>query len=744
MEFGLLNQDCLWVVDEVQLMDVGLATSAQLQAFRATNAKRGFRPCATWWMSATLQPAWLRSVDTATLIDGLTTPVDRVLSIPATQRDGALWQVTKHLRRASAATVTEIAALVIAGHKELKDGTYGRITLAIVNTVDRAVELHDLIEKQKSASVDLRLIHSRFRGAERAKWRTEFLAREHCRAGVDRIIVATQVVEAGVDISAGCLVTDLAPWPSLVQRFGRAARYGGSASVIVAEQPLDEDANVLPYARVELLAARDLAVATLADGKADVAQAALEDFEASLSVSDRSTLYPYAPDHLLLRQEWDELFDTSPDLSGADLDISRFIRSGDERDCQVFWATWGEDEPSPELQPGRAALCPVSFLRVRDWLCGKGKDALKDNCRAYVLDYLDGGWRPARSRDLFPGRVVLVDAAWGGYQVDTGFTGAKYGKKDQSVPSVDLPVASADQLADTAQDREDLSAARYQTIATHGAEVGDHAQRLGRLLGLPEPLVRLLGLAGRWHDAGKAHPAFRASIIAIDAPMRNDLAKAPAGAWASVKKLYNAGPVLGRRAGFRHELASAFAVLELLARRQPNHAALRGGLESLVGDDPVAETTPEVTNHPLADELAALDAPAVDLLLFLIAAHHGKVRVALNASPADQAFSLAARWGYPLRGICDGDELPVFPLATQSGTPSNLPALRLRLDCAYLGLSPRFGRSWRERTLALQRTYGSAALAWLEALVRTADVRASRAASGDPLLDVVAHGGAKP
>ena len=43
------------------------------------------------------------------------------------------------------------------------------------------------------------------------------------RAG--RIVVATQVVEAGVDISARTLVTELAPWSSLVQRFGRVARY---------------------------------------------------------------------------------------------------------------------------------------------------------------------------------------------------------------------------------------------------------------------------------------------------------------------------------------------------------------------------------------------------------------------------------------------------------------------------------------------------------------------------------------
>ena len=57
MDFGLLNQDCLWVMDEVQLMDVGLATSGQLQAFREQDtALRGpRRPCKTWWMSATLQ-----------------------------------------------------------------------------------------------------------------------------------------------------------------------------------------------------------------------------------------------------------------------------------------------------------------------------------------------------------------------------------------------------------------------------------------------------------------------------------------------------------------------------------------------------------------------------------------------------------------------------------------------------------------------------------------------------------------
>ena len=34
MHFGLLNSDCLWVIDEVQLMGCGLATTTQLQGFR--------------------------------------------------------------------------------------------------------------------------------------------------------------------------------------------------------------------------------------------------------------------------------------------------------------------------------------------------------------------------------------------------------------------------------------------------------------------------------------------------------------------------------------------------------------------------------------------------------------------------------------------------------------------------------------------------------------------------------------
>ena len=52
MHFGLLNNDCLWVLDETQLMGVGLHTSAQLDLFGRIWKRE--KPCHFVWMSATI------------------------------------------------------------------------------------------------------------------------------------------------------------------------------------------------------------------------------------------------------------------------------------------------------------------------------------------------------------------------------------------------------------------------------------------------------------------------------------------------------------------------------------------------------------------------------------------------------------------------------------------------------------------------------------------------------------------
>ena len=77
LEFGLLNNDCLWAFDEIQLMDTGLATSLQLDAWRRSLRLRSSRceftepkldhvtrPCHSILMCATMAKNLLeRSVD---------------------------------------------------------------------------------------------------------------------------------------------------------------------------------------------------------------------------------------------------------------------------------------------------------------------------------------------------------------------------------------------------------------------------------------------------------------------------------------------------------------------------------------------------------------------------------------------------------------------------------------------------------------------------------------------------------
>ena len=59
----MLNNDCLWVMDETQLMGVGVETSAQLDGFRHMGTMPTFGVCPTWWMRATLDDARLTTVD---------------------------------------------------------------------------------------------------------------------------------------------------------------------------------------------------------------------------------------------------------------------------------------------------------------------------------------------------------------------------------------------------------------------------------------------------------------------------------------------------------------------------------------------------------------------------------------------------------------------------------------------------------------------------------------------------------
>lgn len=630
MHFGLLNNDALWVIDETQLMGAGLATTAQLQAFRTNGAGTH-----TWWMSATLQTSWLETPDTPAMLAALPEPI--TTSAPT--------GIFKPLTLASATDEKGVAALLAA------NPTPG-LTLVILNTVKRARSVFDALTKNKTfaAVTDVHLVHSRFRPVERETWRSHFLSRD-ATGEKPRVIIATQVVEAGVDISADTLITELAPWTSLVQRFGRAARYGGTAKVIVVD--IADEKSAAPYDFAELEAARgELQQLT------DVSIEELVAHEQALTRESRAALYPYSPDFLLLPHEVEELFDTTPDLSGADLDISRYIRSGAETDCQIAWI---DEPPTPEFVPQRKELCSAPIGDAK-----KFAEARKHG--VWRWDYLDGDWKPVGKDDIYPGATLVALASVGGYSERTGFDPAS--KKPVSVvPKLPAPEV---EIADSRQDSEALSVGDSpQTIREHSEQVLAELRKIGL------ELSPVLEHAALWHDLGKAHPAFQSLIK--DNPGQ-DLAKAPSGRWLKTYLASESDP----RPGFRHELASALALL-----------ALRDSLPARFSDEDF------------------------DLLLYLVAAHHGKVRARLSAAPADQDRPVAkAGDRMPIRGVMDGDRVP--------GAHLGLPDAILSLDPASLGFSPKTGASWTERVLGLLQEFGPFRLAYFETLLRAADCRASR------------------
>ena len=748
MEFGLLNQDALWVMDEVQLMDVGLATSGQLQVFREEDrsASKTLRPCFTWWMSATLQRRWLeKSPDTTVLTGELAQNTHR---IQPEDRSGKLWNdVTKPLEVVPFANPEELARDASKRHRE---GGYGKEgpTLIVLNRVENAVKVWNALKSNKelgAADTDIRLAHSRFRPSERKPWSSAFLNRAACAPGTNRIIVATQVIEAGVDISASLLVTELAPWASLVQRFGRCARWGGRGQVVVADFGHDSDGKAAaPYLLDELESARNAC-----DVLPDVAPIHLERFEEQHE-SLLPRLYPYEPKHLLLRHELDDLFDTSPDLSGADIDISRFIRSGEERDVQVFWAEVGDEGPLQSIKPTRDELCSVPFLQARDWLCKPKSENLKSDVRAWVWDWLDREWRKVQRRDVYPGQTILLECDVGGYRKDRGWN-LKSKERVEPVQSgqathyENKPCWTRDRdgwrpdtrrvrsfqpedQADAAEEDESLSVVDgWQTIATHGLLVGEEVKRIAAEVA-PD-MTDILHLAGRWHDLGKAHPAFQNSIQSDDRPERDDIAKAPDIAWpCSARNMYRISSNDQRR-GFRHELASVLGLFGVLQRHQPQHDALLGPWRDwfdAIGDmnTPTrpAERAETAQLTAIEREVLDLNADEFDLLAYLVCAHHGKVRMAWHASPADQK---ANEQGLRIRGVREGDILPPVLLAGLDGECHHLPATALDLSPSAAGLSSRTGRSWSERVLRLVERFGPFTLAWLETLLRTADQRAS-------------------
>lgn len=105
-------------------------------------------------------------------------------------------------------------------------------SIVVCNQVRRAQDLYvELRGHTKRNGAEIRLLHSRFTSEDR-KLKEEEIQREfgkdvQARTIDSLILVATQIVEVGLDITCDRLHTEVAPANGIFQRAGRCARYPG-------------------------------------------------------------------------------------------------------------------------------------------------------------------------------------------------------------------------------------------------------------------------------------------------------------------------------------------------------------------------------------------------------------------------------------------------------------------------------------------------------------------------------------
>jgi CRISPR-associated endonuclease/helicase Cas3 len=642
VDFALATSGAQWIIDEIQLCPESTTTLRQLAGFTARFGAA--EPFGLTCMSATVPTGLLETVDNPRR--------ETTVSILPAEQVGELavrLEARRTVRRlqADAGNYMSVANAVRRLHR------HGALTLVVLNTVSAAQEVY---KQLRGGPYECTLLHSRFRGTERAGLMADVVDRPQ-----NRVVVSTQVIEAGIDLNASVLVTEAAPWPSVVQRAGRCNRTGTVPDAEIWWVPPDKSPV---YEQADVDAAST---------------------ELALLESQRVTGHElfgrevFTTPHqvaVIRRSDYLDLFDTSPDLSGADVDITPYVRDAEDLDAAVAWATWTPREngaPDPDIKaPPGENRCRVSLRDVAK---------LAKDRAVWRLDQVAGRWvritpsGPARAR---PGEVLLVNAADGGYDIETGLDLSAHA----TVPNSPL-LSTASELAAGAEDSyaSDSASVRqpaWLSLDQHSNDVRDQVQALLDVLkpALPPGAARSAVIAGYLHDAGKAHETWQDALCRL-APSDQAEMIAKGRPWA--KSGANGGLEFAGRVAFRHELASLLLI-----------------------------------DGPLRNLLAA--SPDPDLTRYLVLAHHGKLRVQVR-DPGDTAVLPPGEAGErTILGLTHGQYTGIPAMLGQPVT-----ALTVDLDQFNLGGD----RSWTRTVLTLLEKYGPFVLAYLETVVRIADWRAS-------------------
>lgn len=643
IEFGLLNNDCMWVMDEIQLMNNGLATSVQLDAFR--NSLHTYGTHKTVWMSATINR---EQIDTA---DYMAQPImfnindDDHANGKLRQRNEAVKTMhTLELDLKKDSYKKSDVKKIINLHEN------GTMTLIMVNTVRRAQSLYKGIKEASKGHSEILLIHSRFRGVDRKSITNKLKEISSCKR--DAIVISTQVVEAGIDISAKTLITELAPWSSLVQRFGRCNRSGkqDNASIHVI---MLKPSNNMPYAEDEMEQSRN--IVTKNEGRSMSPQ---NISRGKNIISGEQSIRK--PDTVIRKPDIISLFDTTPDISGGYTDVSQYVRSSEEtHDVHVFWRTWKKGGHPPNYKINNDEVCSVPI-----------GDMKKEG--AYTYDHVEGLWKETKTRDLHPGQTALLHSDYGCYTEDMGWDMTS----NKSVTEMIHGDGRDDAVARDPQSKS----SKLLTLSEHTINVVNELKAMHDKISYGEEkddkkTKNIMRKAAILHDLGKAHDVFQNAI-----PNR-DKSKIWGKSGASMKT-YSIR-------NFRHEAVSAMAILKMAGKKT------------------------DLANS---------------LLAYVVASHHGKVRMSMRNS-SGRVLNGTIEY---IAGIPTNASINVSNFLAREDTDKHLKmddwsvkTFNISADIARVGETVNGVSSWLQMTTALLREHGPFKLAYLESVLRAADSRAS-------------------
>ncbi|MEM3488649.1 MAG: CRISPR-associated helicase Cas3' [Nitrososphaeria archaeon] len=125
----------------------------------------------------------------------------------------------------------------------------GNKVLVIVNTIPKAVAIYKKI-LECLPQERIILLHSRFMHKDRIEKEQEIDAKYK----TPHVLISTQISEVSLDISYNLLFSEVAPLPSMIQRFGRVNRYGKNVNHtnVLLYRPEIKNEKYYPYEPQEI------------------------------------------------------------------------------------------------------------------------------------------------------------------------------------------------------------------------------------------------------------------------------------------------------------------------------------------------------------------------------------------------------------------------------------------------------------------------------------------------------------